>query len=64
MTINIDDLTVAVGQGFVLSLAKLCPTLCNPMDVAHQTPLPMEFSRQEYGVGCHALLQGIFWTQE
>ena len=63
MTINTDDLTVAVGQGFVLSLAKLCPTLCNPTDVAQQTPLPMEFSRQEYGVGCHALLQGIVWTQ-
>ena len=28
----------------------------NPIDVAHQTPLPMEFSRQEYGAGCHALL--------
>ena len=26
--------------------------------------LPMEFSRQEYGVGCHSLLQGIFPNQE
>ena len=31
---------------------------------AHQTPLPMGFSRQEYWSGCHALLQGIFLTQE
>ena len=23
-------------------------TLCDPMDVAHQAPLSMEFSRQEY----------------
>ena len=30
--------------------------------VAHQT-LSMGFSRQEYGVGCYALLQGIFSTQ-
>ena len=31
--------------------------------VAHQVPLPMEFSRQEYWVGCHFLLQGIFPIQ-
>ena len=33
-----------------------------PWAVAHQSPLPMEFSRQEY-YGCHFLLQGIFLTQ-
>ena len=33
--------------------------------IAHQAPLSMGFSRQEYWrVGCHALLQGIFPTQE
>ena len=32
--------------------------------VARQTPLSMGFSRQEYGSGLHALLQGIFPTQE
>ena len=31
--------------------------------VARQAPLPMGFSRQETGVGCHTLLQGIFPTQ-
>ena len=30
------------------------------MDLARQAPLSMGFSRQEYGVGCHCLLQGIF----
>ena len=30
--------------------------------VAHQAPLSMGFSRQEWA-GCHALLQGIFLTQ-
>ena len=30
---------------------------------AYQALLSMEFFRQEYGVGCHALLQGIFLTQ-
>ena len=31
--------------------------------VARQTPLSMEFSRQEYWSGCHSLLQGVFLTQ-
>ena len=30
---------------------QLCLTLCNPMDVAHQAPLSMGFSRQEYWSG-------------
>ena len=34
----------------VLSLQP-CPTLCSPVTVAHQAPLPMEFSRQEYWSG-------------
>ena len=34
-----------------------------PWTVAHQAPLFMGFSRQEYGVGCYALFQGIFPTQ-
>ena len=29
------------------SVAQSCPTLYNFMDLAHQTPLSMEFSRQE-----------------
>ena len=36
-----------------------CPTLS---DVACQSPLSVGFSRQEYWVGCHALLQRIFLT--
>ena len=33
-------------------VAKLCLTLCDPMDcVAHQAPLSMEFSRQVYWSG-------------
>ena len=31
--------------------------------VAHQAPLSMGFSRQEYWMSCHALLQGVFLTQ-
>ena len=29
------------------SVAQLCPSLCNPMDCAHQAPLSLGFSRQE-----------------
>ena len=31
-----------------------------PWTVAHKAPLSMGFSRQNTGVGCHFLLQGIF----
>ena len=30
---------------------QLCGTLCNPWTVAHQVPLSMGFSRQEYWNG-------------
>ena len=43
-----------------------CP-ICDTRSVAHQAPLSMEFSREEYwsakNTGCHFLLQGIFLTQ-
>ena len=35
-----------------------------PWTVAHQAPLSMGFSRQEYWSGLYFLLQGIFPTQE
>ena len=31
--------------------AQSCPFLCDPMMVAPQAPLSMEFSRQEYWIG-------------
>ena len=43
-----------------LSCVQLFET---PWTVAQQTPLSMEFSRQDTGVGCYSLLQGIFLTQ-
>ena len=35
-----------------------------PWTVARQAPLRLGFSWQETGVGCHALLQGIFHTRD
>ena len=42
----------------------LSHVFATPWTVAFQAPLSMGFSRQEYCVGCHFLLQGIFPTQE
>ena len=33
------------------AVAHLYPTPCSPWTVAHQAPLPMEFSRQEHWAG-------------
>ena len=38
--------------------AQSCLTLCDPMDGAHQAPLSMEFSRQEYWRGLPFPLPG------
>ena len=43
---------------------KVTDSLESQWTVAFQAPLSMEFSRQEYWVGFHSLLQGIFLTQE
>ena len=48
------------GHAQLLSHVRLCTTLWT---VAHQAPLSMGFSRQDSGVGCHFVLQGIFLTQ-
>ena len=48
-------------------LPQLCPTLCSPVD--YNSPPPQGSSvhgdspGKNTGVGCHALLQGIFPTQ-
>ena len=43
--------------------AKLCPTLCDPMDCSPPGSSPLDSPGKNTGVGCHSLLQGIFWTQ-
>ena len=39
------------------------PVFVTSRTVARQAPLSVGFSRQNTGVGCHALLQGILQTQ-
>ena len=46
------------GGGFV---AQLCPTLCDPMDCSLPgSSVQGDSLGKITGVGCHALLQGIF----
>ena len=46
------------------SLAQSCPTLCDPMDCSMPDSSVLRDSPgKNTGVGCHALLQGIFPTQ-
>ena len=51
---------------FFSSVAKSCPTLLWPheLTVVHQALLSMGFSGQEYWVGGHFLLQGIFQPRD
>ena len=46
-------------------VAQLCLTLCDPMDCTPpDSSVHGDSSGKNTGVGCHALLQGIFLTQE
>ena len=44
-------------------VAKSCPILATPWTVACRLLCPWDFPGKNTGVGCHALLQGIFPTQ-
>ena len=44
-------------------LLQSCLTLCNPMDGSPPGSCPWDSLGKNTGVGCHALLQGIFPTQ-
>ena len=46
-------------------VAQLCPTLCDPMDCSPPgSSVHGDSPGKSTGMGCHALLQGIFPTQE
>ena len=49
----------------VCLVAQSCPTLCNPMDCSPPgSSIHQDSPGKNTGVGYHALLQGIFLTQE
>ena len=52
------------GEFWCCSVAQSCPTLCNPTDCSLPgTSVHEDFAGKNTGVGCHALLQGIFPAQ-
>ena len=53
-----------IGYMYVCLVVQSCPTLCDPMN--HSPPgssVHADSPGKNTGVGCHALLQGIFPTQ-
>ena len=47
------------------AVAQLCPTLCDPLDCSLPgSSVQADYAGKNIEVGCHALLQGIFLTQE
>ena len=48
----------------VCSVTKSWPTLCDPMDCRMPGSCFWDFPGKNTGVGCYALLEGIFLTQE
>ena len=62
-SLNTDcELTVSTMCVHAKSL-QLCPTLCDLMDCSPLCSPPWDSPGKNSGVGCHALLQGIFSTQ-
>ena len=49
---------------YVHSVVSVVSDSLQPHELARQGPLSVGVSRQDTGVGCHTLLQGIFLTQE
>ena len=50
---------------YLCLVTQSCLTLCNPVDCSPPGSFVHgEFPGKNTGVGCHALLQGIFLTQE
>ena len=55
--------TAVIALCSACSGAQSCPTLCDPQTAARQAPLSMGLPRQDTGVACHFLVQGIFPIQ-
>ena len=65
----LEETVTSPASGLIVAVESLSRVFVTPGTVAHQAPLSMGFSRQEYWSGisfnwhCHFLLQGIFPTQ-
>ena len=58
-------LTVLKNSSMLCLVVEACLTLCDPMDCSPPgSAVHGNSPGKNTRVGCHALLQGIFWTQE
>ena len=64
--IFLENVQSVVYQKDVYMRVQLCPILSDPLDCSPSYKLlcPCDNLGKNTGVGCHALLQGIFPTQE
>ena len=46
------------------NLLQSCPIFCDPMDCSPRLLYPRDSPGKNTGIGCHALLQGIFLTRD
>ena len=51
--------SVCKGVATAAKSLQSCPTLCDPIDAAHQAPLSWDSPGRNTGVGCHFLLQCV-----
>ena len=57
--------SLKIGDAVLCLATQLCPTLCDPMDCSLSgSSVHGDSPGKNTGMGCHALLQGIFQTQE
>ena len=63
LIISENEVKYSLHEKPVVLVAQSCLTLCDPMDLAHQVSLSMEFSRQKYWSGLLFPFSGIFLTQ-
>ena len=61
--LNPDNLSFDSASKVKVKIAQLCPALCDPWTVAHQSPLSGGFSRQEHWGGPPSPSPGVFLTQ-
>ena len=60
---GLEKFQAVLSAACMLSRLSCVRLFVTPWTVAHQAPLSMNSPGKNTGVGCHALLQGIFLTQ-
>ena len=56
--------SLKIGDAVLCLATQLCPTLCDPMDCSLSgSSVHGDSPGKNTGMGCHALLQGIFQTE-